>query len=421
MQGPHVPQRADRTRRLVILGGLWLFVLAVLVLFRSVVLPFAAAALIAYLVAPLVDRLTRVRFRGHHVPRWVAIICIYLAFFSLVYLAFIALVPQLYRELARVTRDVVAWSNSLTPERISELSRDLERWFSERGLPVDISSRSIEGAEPYGPSPVPPTAPPGPWSVSLDLEAALHDVVARGSTYFRNNLGNIVEISRRIVTDILAGVFMMFFILMVAAFLSIDASTIRSYVATLVPAEYTADVRALVRMIDRKLAGVVRGQVTICLVNGVLTFIGLLLLGVKFAFLLATLAMLLSLIPIFGSIISSIPIVLIALSQSWQTAVGALLWIIGIHALEAYFLNPKILGNAARIHPIVVAFSLIAGEQSYGLLGALFAVPIAALLVACFDFLRLKAQPHPVAAPQPAGTAPTEEPVSRDDAPPPPH
>jgi putative heme transporter len=417
MQGPPVPQRADRTRRLIILAGLWLFVLAVLILFRSVVMPFAVAALIAYLVAPLVKRLTRVRIGSRHLPRWVAIIFIYVAFFTLVYLAFIALVPQLYREVTRVTRDVVAWGNSLTPERIADLSDDLERWLSARGLPVEISSRSIEGASADDFPPPSATSPPGQRGVSVDLEATLNDLVAQASTYFRDNLGNIVEVSRQIITDILAGVFMLFFILMIAAFLSIDASKIQSYVATLIPPEYATDVRTLVQMIDRKLAGVVRGQVTICLVNGVLTFIGLLLLGVKFAVLLATTAMVLSLIPIFGSIISSIPIVMIGLSQSWQTALGALLWIIGIHALEAYFLNPKIMGNAAKVHPIVVAFSLIAGEQTYGLVGALFAVPIAALLVACFDFLRLRAQPHPVPAAQLAGTASAAVETPRDDEP----
>ena len=51
--------------------------------------------------------------------------------------------------------------------------------------------------------------------------------------------------------------------------------------------------------------------------------------------------------------------------------------------------------TAARIHPVMVAFALIAGERTYGLLGALFAVPVAAIVVACFDFARLKAQPSP--------------------------
>jgi len=185
---------------------------------------------------------------------------------------------------------------------------------------------------------------------------------------------------------------MLFFVLMVAAFFSIDAAGIRAYVRGMIPPEYTGDVRRLVARIDRSLSGVVRGQITICLVNGVLTFIGLILLGVKFAFLLATVATLLSLVPIFGSIISSVPIVAIALSQGWKTGVLSLAWIVGVHALEAYFLNPKIMGSAARIHPLIVAFSLIAGERTYGLVGALFAVPVAAIVVACFDFLRRKAQ-----------------------------
>jgi predicted PurR-regulated permease PerM len=351
----------------------------------------------------------------YQLPRWVAIILIYLAFFGTVYLAFVSVVPQLYRELTRITRDAVSWSNSLSPERISQMSQDVDRWFRARGLPVDISSRSIEGA----PAEEPPAEakPASPGSLSLDLEKALQELVARSSSYVSDNLGNIVEVSRRVITAVLAGVFMLFFMLMVAAFLSIDTATIHSYVATLIPPEYAHDVRTLVGMIDRKLAGVVRGQVIICLVNGVLTLIGLLLLGVKFAFVLATVASALSLIPIFGSIISSIPIVLIGLSQSWQAGVGALLWIIGIHALEAYVLNPKIMGTAARIHPIVVAFALIAGERTYGLIGALFAVPIAAVLVACFDFLRLKAQPRAIAA---APVAPVKEAIpSRDDSAPP--
>lgn len=384
---------AQRRRRLFILGALWAFVLVVLVVFRHVVLPFAGAALIAYLIAPLVGRITTVRVKGKNIPRWAALLLVYAAFFSVVWLAFVALVPQLYRELARISRDAVAWTNSLTPERISEMSQQLETWLNERGLPVEVTSRSLEGAE-EGPW-LPGVDPDDSHTVSFDLEQIIRNVVAKSTASLKGNLGDIVDVSRRFITAVLASVFMLFFVLMVAAFVSIDTQKIKAYVATLIPPEYATDFETLGRMMDRKLAGVVRGQVTICIVNGVLTFIGLLLLGVKFAFLLATIATVLSLIPIFGTIISSVPIVLIGLSQSWQTGLGALLWIIGIHALEAYVLNPKIMGTAARIHPIVVAFALIAGESTYGLIGALFAVPLAALFVAVFEFFRMKAQPTP--------------------------
>jgi putative heme transporter len=383
----------DRRRRLLVLGGLWVFILAVLIVFRGVVMLFAAAAVIAYLAAPLVKRLTRVRFGPRKMPRWVAILLIYLAFFTTVYLAFITLVPQLYRELIRVSREAITLTESLTPERIHELSVQLDAWLEERGVPVDLSSRSLEGGD--------RDAVQQPARLSVDLEKFFRELAARVSTVVNQNLGNIVAVSRTVITAVLAGVFMMFFILMVAAFFSIDSEKIHGYFSTLFPPDYAEDFTLLVEMMDRKLAGVVRGQVTICLVNGVLTFIGLLLFGVKFAFLLATVATVFSLIPIFGTILSSVPIVLIGLSQSWQTGLAALLWIVGIHALEAYVLNPKIMGSAARIHPIVVAFALIAGERTYGLIGALFAVPIAALLTAGFDFLRLKAQPPLHAAIEP--------------------
>ena len=62
-----------------------------------------------------------------------------------------------------------------------------------------------------------------------------------------------------------------------------------------------------------------------------------------------------------------------------------------IHLLEANFLNPKIMGTAAKIHPLVVVFALIAGERTYGLVGALFAVPVASILQTFFLHFRKRA------------------------------
>ncbi|ADO74071.1 AI-2E family transporter [Stigmatella aurantiaca] len=385
---------AEHRKRLIILACLWVSIAGVLIAFRSVVMPFAGAALIAYLVQPLVARITRWRVAGRPVPRWVAILLIYALFFVGVYLFFIALVPQLYRELARISRDGLAFANSLTPEYVQSLAHRAEEWLGGYGLPVALSNRALEGADPS----------PGGFGFEVDLGQLLKDAVERLTGLLQENLGNIVNVSKSIIAGVLASVFMLFFILMVAAFFSIDAHAILRYFSTLIPADYAADAALLLERIDRSLSGVVRGQVTICLVNGALTAIGLLVFGVKFAFLLATIATLFSLIPIFGTIISSVPIVLIALAEGFQKGLAILLWIIGIHALEAYFLNPKIMGQAARIHPVIVAFSLIAGERLYGLVGALFAVPVAALFVACFDYARLKAQPRLVTPPPPSAS-----------------
>ncbi|MGE6760834.1 AI-2E family transporter [Corallococcus interemptor] len=381
----------ERRKRLLLLVGLWVAIAVTLFALRSVVMPFAGAALIAYLVQPLVARITRLSVAGRHVPRWVAILLIYAGFFLAVYLFFVALVPQLYREVARISREMAGFASALTPEHVQALAQRAEGWLNTYGIPVALSDRAMEGA----------AGATGGFSLALDLEQMLTDAVARATLLVKENLADIVNVSRRIVTEVLTGVFMLFFILMVAAFFSIDAQAIRRYFGTLIPAELLPDAKTLVARIDKSLSGVVRGQVTICLVNGGLTLLGLLLFGVKFAFLLATIATLFSLIPIFGTIISSVPIVLIALADGFQKGLALLLWIIGIHALEAYFLNPKIMGEAARIHPVVVAFSLIAGEKLFGLWGALFAVPVASIAVACFDYARLKAQPPPLVAASP--------------------
>jgi predicted PurR-regulated permease PerM len=180
---------------------------------------------------------------------------------------------------------------------------------------------------------------------------------------------------------------------MLAAFILIDLDRVNGFIRSLVPADYRDSFDEIVRGLDRGLAGVIRGQLLICLVNGVLTFIGLVIFEIKYAFLLALLAGVFSLIPIFGTILSSIPIVVIALVASEQgasltPALAILGWIGMIHLIEANFLNPKIIGEAAHIHPVIVVFALLAGEHAFGLVGALLAVPVASMVQTVFLFAR---------------------------------
>src|SRR5690606_26135826 len=159
----------------------------------------------------------------------------------------------------------------------------------------------------------------------------------------------------------------------------------------LAPPAWRPSLAELLARIDTKLAGAVRGQMLICLVNGVLTLIGLLVFEVKFAFVLASIATVLTFIPIFGTVISTIPIVLVALTQIFSTALAALLWILGIHALEAYLLNPKILGPAPKIHPDLTSFAILAGERTFGSTGALSAGQVASVLLSACEHTPRKA------------------------------
>jgi predicted PurR-regulated permease PerM len=159
---------------------------------------------------------------------------------------------------------------------------------------------------------------------------------------------------------------------------------------------------------DRGLAGVVRGQLVICLVNGVLSGIGFYLLDLRYWPILTLIATLLSIIPIFGAILSSIPAVAIGLQTSVATGLMTLGWILLIHQIEANLLNPKIMGDAAKVHPVLVVFALVAGEHFFGIAGALLAVP--ALSVAQTLFLHHREYALKLAAPPEALSPPAAPP-----------
>jgi predicted PurR-regulated permease PerM len=143
---------------------------------------------------------------------------------------------------------------------------------------------------------------------------------------------------------------------------------------------------------DRGLSGVVRGQMIICLVNGVLSAIGFAIVGLKYWPLMALVATIFSLIPIFGSIVSAVPAVILGLTQSFGTALFVLGWIVGVHQLEANLLNPKIMGDAAKIHPVLVIFSLLVGEHFFHTTGALLAVPTMSIALSVFTHFRYVVQ-----------------------------
>src|SRR5690606_3265066 len=361
--------------------GLWASIALVLAIFRDVLLPFGGAVLIAYVAEPIVRWLSSRRIGRFRIPRGVAIVAFFAALLLAIYGFSLLALPQLYRETARLTVEIREFAASLTPQRIADFSEAAQRWLAERGIPVSLmdSSRTTpvtpeiselaEGAD----------ESLGGARLVVDLDQALRDAIAAATEWLRAHVLELFEFSQRIVSRLVGGVFMFFFMLMVAAFLLIDSDRTMRYVRALAPPEWRQGLSELLQRIDVKLSGAVRGQMVICLVNGVLTLIGLLLFEVKFAFVLASIATVLTFIPIFGTVISTIPIVLVALTQSLSTAAAALLWILGIHALEAYLLNPKILGTAAKIHPALISFAILAGERTFGFAGALFAVPVASV------------------------------------------
>jgi predicted PurR-regulated permease PerM len=416
-----------RLRTLVSQWGFPLFVLAIVVVGRSVLLPFVFAALIAYILAPLVRRMTERADGSRRMPRGLAIILCYLAFLASVAGFGMLIVPHLARDVARLGSETPALYDRVDHELVPRLARYLEKRFPQLAAPppAPASDPAVAAAAaglPPGtaltvtplqdgsfavrlaPSGIevrpdasggyrllPAAAPPAPQT----LEERLREWVRRSVAGLQSQLDDAVRLGRAVVAGVVQGVFTFFLVLMIGAFMLIDMEKVHAFLRSLFPPNVRGDYDVIIAGIDRGLSGVIRGQLLICLVNGVLTYVGLLIFDVKYALVLAVVAAVMSLIPIFGSILSTIPIVLAALVSGDSgvdvvRAVGAVLWIVGIHFVEANFLNPKIIGSSAKIHPVVVIFALILGERSYGLVGALLAVPVASMIQVVFVFLYKK-------------------------------
>jgi predicted PurR-regulated permease PerM len=240
---------------------------------------------------------------------------------------------------------------------------------------------------------------------AFDLDRLVADFAGKSLSYAQQNALEVVKLGR----DIIAGVSRFFFVfgltLMLAAYTMLTRDRILGFFTSLVRPSNRPSWSALLARVDRGLSGVVRGQLVICLVNGVLSAIGFAIVGLKYWPVLALVATVFSLIPIFGSIVSAIPAVAFGLTQSFGTAVFVLLWILGIHQVEANLLNPKILGDAAKIHPLLVIFSLLVGEHFFGVVGALLAVPMMSITQSVFIHVRQLVQASdPEMANEPVGS-----------------
>jgi predicted PurR-regulated permease PerM len=418
--GPGGPVRTFLRR-----WGFPLFVVLILFLGRRVLLPFIFAGLVAYILAPVIRWMAHRKDGTTRMPRGLAIIICYIIFIAGVVGFFFLLVPRLYKDIARIGMEMP----SLYEKVNRQYTPDLARWLEERFPSLAVKRPPPEEVPLVPDVPLPPgTAltitplPDGRYAVQLaatgivirteqdgamrllptdeppetvTLEEKLRAYIGKGMAGLQSRLDDLYRFGQALVVSLIKGVFTFFLVLMIGAFVLIDMEKVHAFMRSLFPPHVRDDYDVIVSGIDRGLSGVIRGQLLICLINGILTYIGLRVFDVKYALILAFVASSLSLIPIFGSILSTVPIVLAALVSGQKgldviRGVAMVAWIVGIHFIEANFLNPKIIGAATKIHPVLVIFSLVLGEHSYGLIGALFAVPILSMIQVMFLFFYKK-------------------------------
>jgi predicted PurR-regulated permease PerM len=154
-----------------------------------------------------------------------------------------------------------------------------------------------------------------------------------------------------------------------------------------VPSHRRDEARELLRRVWSTLSGYMRGTATNGVVNGTLMTVGLAILGVPLALPLGLLTFFGAFFPVVGAIVTGLLAALIALvAKGPVTAIIVVALTIAIHQIEGYLVGPLVLGRAVRLHAVVVLLALAIGGVLAGIVGALLAVPTAAVIATTYDY-----------------------------------
>jgi predicted PurR-regulated permease PerM len=315
--------------KIVLVACAVLAALYLLFLIREVVGLVLIAVFFALAIAPAVNWLN-----DRKVPRWLAILLVYLGIAAGIFGIGLVVVPPIVNGVDDLSNDLPGYIDDL---RKNETFRDYDDKY-------DITQKLNEQAD--------------------ELPSRLGD--AAGT-----------------LRDVTVGVFdrfvQLFSILVIAFLLLMDGPKILQFAYRQLPDEREARLRTVASDISDAISGYVFGNFVISVLAGLVTYVTLTILDVPFAAPLAVLFGFFDLIPLIGATLGGILIAIVTAFVDFPVAL--IVWVvvmIGYQQIENYLIQPVVYGRTVQIHPLVVIVAVLIGAALLGVLGALVAIPAAA-------------------------------------------
>jgi predicted PurR-regulated permease PerM len=320
-------------------------------LLAPVLMPFAVAAMLAYLGDPLADRLERLGL-----GRTPAVSIVFTVLLLLVIGALLLLVP-------------------LVSHQVENLAQNLPRyvdWLQGTAAPWVLAKLHLD----------PHVFDTGQLMLALKEHLGSIGSVATAvlGKVSRSSIGAVMWLTNLVLIPV------------VAFYLLRDWDRMVAYIDRLLPRSLQPTIAQLARESDAVLGAFVRGQLLVMLALGIFYGAGLALVGLSVGPLIGMVAGLLSFVPYLGFIVGFGAAVIAVLVQygDWTH----LLLVGGVFAigqlLEGYVLVPKLVGDKIGLHPVAVIFAVLAGGYLFGFLGVLLALPAASVIVVLLRYLLLR-------------------------------
>lgn len=330
--------------------GLLAFLFATLLfvwLFQDILLPFILGGIIAYLIDPFVEKLDRV----NQVKRPVAVIAILGGFLLVFGILLAILLPLLFREATQFIDDL--------PKLIEKLSNVATPWIEWAQQKLGVSSQK-------------------------DLE----DVIAQNWKEALKVSGSVGATLKDVGQSLLSIVTLPIFTVIITYFMLNEWPRMAKWTTDMIPRPYQDKTKELAQSVNVKLAGFIRGQLSVAFMLGIGYAIALAAAGLNYGIFIGFMSGLLGIIPMVGSTIGLIVSVAVAFVQEGTISYVGL--IAGIYfagqLIEGNIITPKIVGESVGLHPLWIFFALLAGASLMGIVGMLIAVPVAAIASVLLGF-----------------------------------
>lgn len=311
----------------ILIAVLWAAREALMLIYVSALIAMGFSPLVRLIEHPMTAR------RNLRVPRWLAILVVYLTIVAVIVLVGLTVIPPL------VAQAVSLWERM--PAEFNRLQTFLVRY--------KLMRRPITLAEAVQ------SAPDGSGS---------------------NAVGTVLVA----LSSLIGGVFGLITILILSFYLLIEAQPMFEYLVRFVPAGRRADVATAARQAVSKVSAWLRAQLVLAGVMGTFAALGLGLMGVPFFYVIALVAAIGETIPIIGPVVGGITAVAVAITVSAKLAVMVGIYFLILHQLEANILVPKIMERRVGVSPVAVLVALLIGGALWGIVGAILAIPTAAIL-----------------------------------------
>jgi len=334
---PEQPTKIEISTSSIVKSILIILLIVFLYILQSVVIIFLFALVIAAAISPFANWLDQKKF-----PRLLGVLLLYLTVFSLFVLVIALIIPYVSDEIGQLNENL--------PKIVEKVSTSLERVQS--------------GSPQY-----------------LDFISELQNMLEGASNYLQQSAQSVVSI----IASIFGGLFSFIAIIVISFYLSVTRRGIENFLSSVVPDKHEAYVINLWKRAEVKVGKWLQGQMLLALIVGLVVYIGLSLMDIRFALVLGALAMVLEIVPIVGPVIAAIPAVFLAFTQSPSLGLWVLVFYVLVQQLENHILVPLVFGKTIGLNPVVVLIALLVGQQVAGIPGMILSVPIATIIVEMID------------------------------------